>query len=161
MRTSVRRLLVKVNALTCNEVTVRRQLPSFSLLKISSTPLRYQSSSSGDARQVQQEAPKSWTAHPINTLKPFDGLPEVVSRVKSLKIAYIAFGSNLTNRVHWIERALRQMELKKYGIKVLRTSSLWETDPMYVLEQDKFLNGVCEVSSTGLIPVQRHATGIY
>lgn len=38
------------------------------------------------------------------------------------------------------------METKKYGIKILRTSSLWETDPMYVLEQDKFLNGVCEVS---------------
>jgi 2-amino-4-hydroxy-6-hydroxymethyldihydropteridine diphosphokinase/dihydropteroate synthase len=31
------------------------------------------------------------------------------------------------------------------GINVLRTSSLWETEPMYVLDQNNFLNGVCEV----------------
>ena len=27
-----------------------------------------------------------------------------------------------------------------------RTSSLWETEPMYVTDQDRFLNGACEVS---------------
>lgn len=149
MRTSVRSSLFKVNTLTSSHAPIRRHSPSSSLLKISKFPSRYQSSSSGDARDVQNESePKSWAAHPMSTLKPFDGLPEVVSRVKTAKIAYIAFGSNLTNRVHWIERALRQMELKKYGIKILKTSSLWETDPMYVLEQDKFLNGVCEVCCT-------------
>lgn len=31
------------------------------------------------------------------------------------------------------------------GIKVKRTSSLWETEPMYVHDQDKFVNGACEV----------------
>jgi 2-amino-4-hydroxy-6-hydroxymethyldihydropteridine diphosphokinase/dihydropteroate synthase len=31
------------------------------------------------------------------------------------------------------------------GIKVKRTSSLWETEPMYVLDQDRFVNGACEV----------------
>jgi 7,8-dihydro-6-hydroxymethylpterin-pyrophosphokinase len=36
--------------------------------------------------------------------------------------------------------------MEEQGIKILRTSCLWETDPMYVLEQDKFVNGVCEVS---------------
>ena len=37
-------------------------------------------------------------------------------------------------------------------IKVLRTSSLWETKAMYVLEQDKFVNGVCEIE-TSLSPM--------
>ncbi len=27
-------------------------------------------------------------------------------------------------------------------------SSLWETKPMYVLDQDSFINGACEVNSS-------------
>lgn len=33
------------------------------------------------------------------------------------------------------------------GIKVKRTSSLWETEPMYVKDQDLFMNGACEVGA--------------
>lgn len=58
-------------------------------------------------------------------------------------IAYIAVGSNLGRRTRWIELALKEM--KSRGIKILRTSSLWETAPMYVTDQDLFLNGVVEV----------------
>lgn len=36
--------------------------------------------------------------------------------------------------------------LTSRGITVKRTSSLWETEPMYVLDQDNFINGACEVS---------------
>jgi len=57
--------------------------------------------------------------------------------------AYIAIGSNLGKRMRWIERALR--ELKSRGIIIKRTSSLWETEPMYVTDQNRFLNGVIEV----------------
>lgn len=57
--------------------------------------------------------------------------------------AYVALGSNLGNRVGWIEQACREMDSR--GIRVKRTSSLWETEPMYVLEQDRFVNGACEV----------------
>lgn len=60
--------------------------------------------------------------------------------------AYIALGSNLGDRVSAIETALRHMEAGG-NIKVLRTSSLWETQAMYVLDQNKFVNGVCEVGS--------------
>jgi 7,8-dihydro-6-hydroxymethylpterin-pyrophosphokinase len=42
-----------------------------------------------------------------------------------------------------IEQACREMDAR--GIRVKRTSSLWETDPMYVLDQAKFVNGACEV----------------
>lgn len=57
--------------------------------------------------------------------------------------AYIALGSNLGDRVAMIEQACREMDAR--GIRVKRTSSLWETEPMYVLDQDRFVNGACEV----------------
>ncbi|KAG7121679.1 Folic acid synthesis protein fol1 like [Verticillium longisporum] len=60
--------------------------------------------------------------------------------------AYIALGSNLGDRIGWIEKACREMEAR--GVHVKRTSSLWETEPMYVLEQDRFVNGACEVETT-------------
>ncbi|KAI1853226.1 hypothetical protein JX266_001932 [Neoarthrinium moseri] len=44
-----------------------------------------------------------------------------------------------------IEQACQEMEAR--GIKVKRTSSLWETEPMYVLDQDRFVNGACEVET--------------
>ncbi|KAI0023079.1 Dihydropteroate synthase-like protein [Xylariomycetidae sp. FL0641] len=59
--------------------------------------------------------------------------------------AYIALGSNLGDRIAMIELACREMDAR--GIKVKRTSSLWETEPMYVLEQDRFVNGACEVET--------------
>ena len=58
--------------------------------------------------------------------------------------AYVALGSNLGDRIAMIEQACREMEAGG-KIKILRTSSLWETKAMYVLDQDKFVNGACEV----------------
>ena len=62
---------------------------------------------------------------------------------RSKKKAYIALGSNLGDRIGMIERACNEMSAR--GIKILRTSSLWETEPMYVLDQNSFVNGACEV----------------
>ncbi|KAF3024271.1 trifunctional dihydropteroate synthetase [Neopestalotiopsis sp. 37M] len=59
--------------------------------------------------------------------------------------AYIALGSNLGDRVTEIEKACHEMDSR--GIKVKRTSNLWETEPMYVLDQDRFVNGACEVET--------------
>jgi 2-amino-4-hydroxy-6-hydroxymethyldihydropteridine diphosphokinase / dihydropteroate synthase len=63
--------------------------------------------------------------------------------------AYIAFGSNLGDRIGMIERACNEMS--KRGIQVLRTSSLWETEPMYVLDQNSFINGACEVGLVSFV----------
>jgi hypothetical protein len=63
--------------------------------------------------------------------------------------AYIALGSNLGDRIAYIEKACNEMLSR--GIKITRTSSLWETEPMYVLDQANFVNGVCEVSAVFLI----------
>jgi 2-amino-4-hydroxy-6-hydroxymethyldihydropteridine diphosphokinase/dihydropteroate synthase len=60
--------------------------------------------------------------------------------------AFVALGSNMGDRIAMIEQACKEMEACG-KIKVLRTSSLWETKAMYVLDQDKFVNGACEVST--------------
>ncbi|KAJ5711450.1 Folic acid synthesis protein fol1 [Penicillium malachiteum] len=65
--------------------------------------------------------------------------------------AFIALGSNVGDRVEMIEKAC--LELDQANIKVKRTSSLFETTPMYVLDQDTFINGVCEVE-TSLSPIE-------
>jgi 2-amino-4-hydroxy-6-hydroxymethyldihydropteridine diphosphokinase/dihydropteroate synthase len=59
--------------------------------------------------------------------------------------AFIALGSNVGERVEMIEKAC--LEMDRANIKFLRTSSLFETAPMYYLDQEPFINGVCEVSS--------------
>jgi hypothetical protein len=104
--------------------------------------IRYQSSNSGD----RVGTPK-WTQHPLTGFSS----PQV--RVDSNNAiperpwvqAFVALGSNLGDRINWIEQACKQMASSP-KIKLIKTSSLWETDPMYVLDQDKFVNGVCEVS---------------
>ncbi|KAI0541113.1 Dihydropteroate synthase [Xylaria digitata] len=87
----------------------------------------------------------------VNDLKsqPRDALlfrnGESKTDLPKIRTAYIALGSNLGDRVAMIEQACREMEAR--GIKVKRTSSLWETEPMYVLDQDRFVNGACEVET--------------
>ena len=59
--------------------------------------------------------------------------------------AFIALGSNLGDRIAMIEKACKEMEVRD-NIRIVRTSSLWETKAMYVLDQGNFINGTCEVS---------------
>lgn len=58
---------------------------------------------------------------------------------------YIALGSNIGDRIGNLETACR--ELSRMGVTVLRTSALYETKPMYIEDQNAFMNGVCEVRS--------------
>lgn len=60
--------------------------------------------------------------------------------------AFVALGSNLGDRVGMLEKACNEMAAR--GIQIKRTSSLWETEPMYVVDQDSFVNGACEVCET-------------
>lgn len=89
--------------------------------------------------------PKSFTRYTlpksINIEKASDMTTDKPKRARK---AYIALGSNLGDRIAEIERACREMDAR--GIRVTRTSSLWETEPMYFANQDRFVNGVCEVS---------------
>ena len=63
--------------------------------------------------------------------------------------AYVALGSNVGNRIEMIESAVREMSNR--GLSVIRTSALYETKPMYVEDQEAFINGACEVCSTDAI----------
>ena len=63
--------------------------------------------------------------------------------------AYIALGSNVGNRIEMIESAVREMSNR--GLPVIRTSALYETKPMYLEDQEAFINGACEVCSTDAI----------
>ncbi|KAF3122433.1 trifunctional dihydropteroate synthetase [Orbilia oligospora] len=67
------------------------------------------------------------------------------------RTAFIAFGSNLGDKFVLIRDALA--ELNRRNIRVIRTSSLYESKPMYVEDQDLFLNGVCQVQ-TKLAPME-------
>ncbi|KAK9450141.1 Dihydropteroate synthase-like protein [Limtongia smithiae] len=61
-------------------------------------------------------------------------------------IAYLGMGSNLGDRAALLSASLE--ELEKRNVKVLRTASMFESAPMYVENQPRFLNSVCEVETT-------------
>ncbi|MFA6141737.1 MAG: 2-amino-4-hydroxy-6-hydroxymethyldihydropteridine diphosphokinase [Candidatus Omnitrophota bacterium] len=67
-----------------------------------------------------------------------------------MTVCYIGIGSNLGDRRKYINSAIE--ELKNGGrVKVRRSSSIYETDPIGGVKQGKFLNGVLEVE-TALSP---------
>jgi dihydroneopterin aldolase/2-amino-4-hydroxy-6-hydroxymethyldihydropteridine diphosphokinase/dihydropteroate synthase len=84
--------------------------------------------------------------------------------VGSTHTAVIALGTNLGDRFHNIEYAVRLLEIpgeilheihpeedsSSMTLKVIDTSFLYETEPMYVTDQPKFINGACVVSETSL-----------
>lgn len=128
-------------AVISRHVSVPRRLDVLAVSFIR-TSLRHQSSS--------EEPPKAtqWTQHSLNESPlPAVGnpsLPESSRETPTVYTAYIALGSNLGDRIGWIENACKEMSRR--GIKIKRTSCLWETQPMYVVDQGSFINGVCEVS---------------
>ncbi|KAH0290684.1 folic acid synthesis protein, partial [Aureobasidium sp. EXF-3399] len=64
----------------------------------------------------------------------------------TIRTAYIALGSNVGDRLDMIEKACLALD-QDPDIKVTRTSSLYETEPMYVEDQARFLNGACEIQT--------------
>ncbi|CAG8584868.1 11842_t:CDS:2 [Acaulospora morrowiae] len=60
--------------------------------------------------------------------------------------AFIGLGSNMGDRCANINEALRQIE-ESCNCKILDTSFLYETSPMYITDQPKFLNATCKVAT--------------
>ena len=58
--------------------------------------------------------------------------------------AFIALGSNIGDREANIKAAL---ELLEQQVKIIKTSDLYETKPMYIEKQDWFLNGVAKIET--------------
>ncbi|KAI7484815.1 folic acid synthesis protein [Hortaea werneckii] len=65
---------------------------------------------------------------------------------------YVALGSNVGDRLEAIEAACRAID-EDQDMRILSTSALYETEPMYVENQERFLNGACEIR-TELPPLQ-------
>ena len=67
------------------------------------------------------------------------------------KTVYIALGSNLGDRVAMLERAIIAMNFA--GIRVVRQSPFYATEPVGAESRSWFLNAVVEAETT-LLPVQ-------
>ena len=67
------------------------------------------------------------------------------------RLLYIAIGSNLGDRAAMLERAVEEMN--RAGMRVLRQSSVYETEPVGGPPQSWFLNAVVEVETE--LPPQR------
>lgn len=61
----------------------------------------------------------------------------------SSHLVYLALGSNIGNRTYWIEQALQK--LKAAGVDVVDTAGLYESEPMYLHDQARFLNTCAKV----------------
>jgi len=61
-------------------------------------------------------------------------------------ICYIGIGSNLGDRRSYIDKAIDELRSSR-SIKINRSSSIYETDPVSTVPQGKFLNGVLEIET--------------
>jgi 2-amino-4-hydroxy-6-hydroxymethyldihydropteridine diphosphokinase len=68
-----------------------------------------------------------------------------------VRLVYIALGSNVGDRAAWLAHAVEEMN--RAGVRVLRQSALYETEPVGGPPQDWFLNAVVE-AETELPPLQ-------
>jgi 2-amino-4-hydroxy-6-hydroxymethyldihydropteridine diphosphokinase len=67
------------------------------------------------------------------------------------KLVYLSLGSNLGDREQMLRLALERLAAP--DLRILRVSSIRETEPVDVLDQPRFLNLVAE-AETGLFPKQ-------
>jgi dihydroneopterin aldolase / 2-amino-4-hydroxy-6-hydroxymethyldihydropteridine diphosphokinase / dihydropteroate synthase len=75
-----------------------------------------------------------------------DGLTAVAdSLVNYGHVAFLGIGSNLGDRVANIKESLKLLEMD-HSCKVLDTSFLYDTSPMYNLDQPRFINAACKVT---------------
>lgn len=68
-----------------------------------------------------------------------------------MKTVYLSLGSNIGDRAALLRQAVEALQAA--GVEVLRSSSLYETEPMGLREQNWFLNMVVECR-TELFPLQ-------
>jgi 2-amino-4-hydroxy-6-hydroxymethyldihydropteridine diphosphokinase len=59
---------------------------------------------------------------------------------------YIGIGSNLGDRRNYIDKAIEALS-GAAGMRVIRASSIYETEPVSDIPQGKFLNGVLEIET--------------
>jgi 2-amino-4-hydroxy-6-hydroxymethyldihydropteridine diphosphokinase len=68
-----------------------------------------------------------------------------MSKKKQGISVYLALGSNLGDRLQYIEKAI--VELEACGLKMIKMSTVIETDPIGGVAQGKYLNAVLKAST--------------
>lgn len=63
-----------------------------------------------------------------------------------MNVAYIGLGSNIEPRHTYLNEALKRLETHK-AVDIKKTSSIYETEPVDYLDQDRFLNMVVEIET--------------
>ncbi|KAH7072342.1 folic acid synthesis protein-like protein [Paraphoma chrysanthemicola] len=124
----------------CGDVSSRR---SFSACRQTLPYAPFMSHCSKQVAHISNAAAPRFQKNNVRFSRCHDSLPHR---------AYVALGSNMGDRVAMVEQACKLMEATG-EVKILRTSSLYETKAMYVLDQDNFVNGACEVA-TSLDPIK-------
>jgi dihydroneopterin aldolase / 2-amino-4-hydroxy-6-hydroxymethyldihydropteridine diphosphokinase / dihydropteroate synthase len=76
------------------------------------------------------------------------------SHSTSMHVVAIAMGSNMGDRCAFIEKALRELERRRDVITIAETSFLYESKPMYVEDQNKFLNCAIKVGNSAVTLIQ-------
>lgn len=80
------------------------------------------------------------------TSRIFPGRRMYSRDVKSARNVFVALGSNVGDSVRNIEQACHLID-QSGSMRVVDTSCLYRTTPMYVENQADFVNGACEVRS--------------
>ena len=65
-----------------------------------------------------------------------------------MAIVYLCLGSNIENRVGFISQAVSLLSADEEIFKVIRTSSLYETQPWLAKDTDWYINAVIEAKTT-------------
>lgn len=63
-----------------------------------------------------------------------------------MKSVYIALGSNIQPRLNYLDQAMEQLS-DNPNVKIIKQSSIYETDPVGPVDQEQFLNMVIEVET--------------
>lgn len=79
--------------------------------------------------------------------RAFFALPPVVGEQAPAATVALALGANLGDRAANLHDAVRRLDAHP-SIRVVDTSFLYETAPMYLTEQPRFLNGACKIHTT-------------
>lgn len=65
----------------------------------------------------------------------------------TVNVAYLSLGSNMGNKEDTLKQAV-DLTSKIAGVKLLKKSGLYQTDPVGYVDQDLFLNAVIKVETT-------------
>lgn len=105
-----------------------------------------------DVREVERSGSSSISPlreiqHPLPSATAIDGVTgmDSIGTSKSsgdLRV-FIALGSNIGDRIGHIKTAVKVLQAE--GCVLQDCSRLYESEPMYVEDQDRFINGVIEV----------------